>query len=76
MVEQARSPVKDKNYNLVAVLQRSLEQAWQLQTYLEDAESQNDTELSEWLRQLQEENLRAGERGKQLLRDRLQREAG
>ncbi|RCW44636.1 hypothetical protein DFQ14_104225 [Halopolyspora algeriensis] len=76
MVDQSQSPVKDKNYNLVTVLQNLLQQSWHLQTYLEDAQNQNDTELAEWLSQLQQENLRAGERGKKLLHARLQQENG
>jgi hypothetical protein len=71
MAEPA-SPVKDKNYNLVTVLQESLQNVWQLESYIEDAERQGDNELAEWFRRIQENNKKAGDQGKQLLAARLQ----
>ena len=71
MAEPA-SPVKDKNYNLVAVLQESLQNVWQLESYIEDAERQGDNELADWFRRIQENNKKAGDQGKQLLAARLQ----
>ena len=68
------SPVKDKNYNLITVLQASLHYIWQLETYIDDAESDGDAELAEWFRKIQENNRKAGEQGKQLLLQRLQSE--
>lgn len=74
MGEQPPSAVKDKNYNLVTVLQESLQHAWTMQTYIKDAEEQGDEELARWFRRIQENNVKAGEQGKQLLQARLQRE--
>jgi hypothetical protein len=67
-------PVKDKNYNLVTVVQASLHYAWQLETYIKDAEDQGDRELASWFRAIQENDTKAGEQGKQLLAKRLAEE--
>lgn len=76
MTTQAQSPsrpVKDRNYNLISVLQASLEYAWQMETYIADAEREGDSELATWFRKIQENNLRAGDQGKRLLADRLEK---
>lgn len=65
------SSLKDKNYNLVCVLEASLRNAWSMQTYIEDAEREGDSELAEWFRKVQHNSLKAGDQGKQLLRARL-----
>jgi hypothetical protein len=76
MANEPASPAKDKNYNLVTVLQASLEYVWQMETYIADAERDGDSELAEWFRKIQENNRKAGEQGKQLLAQRLSREEG
>lgn len=76
MAQEPDSPVKDKNYNLVAVLKDSLQHAWQLDTYVQDAEREGDTELADWLRRIQENNKKAGDQGKRMLAQRLQQEGG
>ncbi len=73
MTSQPPSPVKDKNYNLISVLQASLEYAWQMETYIADAEREGDSELATWFRKIQENNVKAGEQGKQLLAERLKK---
>ncbi|HIY39712.1 MAG TPA: hypothetical protein H9836_01095 [Candidatus Nocardiopsis merdipullorum] len=65
------SPVTDKNYNLIWAVQQSLENVWQLETYIKDAERQGDEELARWFRRIQENNQKAGDQGKQMLMDRL-----
>ena len=64
--------MKDKNYNLVTAVQRSLEWAWQTDTYAKDAEEAGDEELAEWFRKIQEDSQQAGEKGKKLLAERLE----
>ena len=76
MTHEPDSPVKDKNYNLVAVVQDSLHNVWQLETYIDDAERQDDQELADWLRRIQENNKKAGDQGKRMLAQRLQQEGG
>lgn len=74
MAAQPQSPVKDKNYNLIAVLHDSLNYAWQMETYIADAERDGDEELATWFRKIQESNKKAGEQGKEMLAKRLSKE--
>ena len=64
----------DKNYNLVTVLQQSLENAWALSTYIEDAQGENDEELESFFEQVKSNNEEAARRAKQMLAARLQQE--
>jgi len=66
------SPVKDKNYNLVTVLQQSLENAYRLETYVQDAQQDGDQELTEFFQKIQSNNQQAGEMARQMLAQRLQ----
>ncbi len=76
MVREISSPVRDKNYDLIHALQMSLQHIWQLETYIADAEDRGDTELATWFRKIQENNRKAGDQGKKLLMERMQRENG
>ncbi|MEU8261819.1 hypothetical protein AB0C02_14510 [Micromonospora sp. NPDC048999] len=76
MVRESMSPVKDKNYDLIHAVQMSLQHLWQLETYIADAEERGDSELATWFRKIQDNNRKAGDQGKKLLVDRLQREKG
>ncbi|WP_460516288.1 hypothetical protein [Flindersiella endophytica] len=66
-----QSPLKDKNYNLVTILHLSLENAWRMEEYIQDAEREGDEELATWFRRIQENNQKAGDQGKDLLAARL-----
>ncbi|SCE93087.1 hypothetical protein GA0070558_11462 [Micromonospora haikouensis] len=74
MVREISSPVRDKNYDLIHALQMSLEHVYRMEIYISDAEERGDKELATWFRKIQENNRKAGEQGKQMLMDRLQRE--
>ncbi|MFD6949290.1 hypothetical protein A6A08_12940 [Nocardiopsis sp. TSRI0078] len=76
MASEPESPLKDKNYNLVWAVHQSLENVWRLDGYIKDAESQGDEELARWFRRIQENNQKAGEQGKQMLVQRIQKENG
>ncbi|NYH53604.1 MULTISPECIES: hypothetical protein [Nocardiopsis] len=76
MASEPESPLKDKNYNLVWAVHQSLENVWKLETYIKDAERQGDEELARWFRRIQENNQKAGEQGKQMLVQRIQKENG
>ena len=65
------SGTKDKNYDLVTVLQLCLEHVWRLDQYAQDAERDGDQELAALFRRMQEHSRRGGEECKRLLRDRL-----
>jgi hypothetical protein len=74
MAQEPERTVKDKNYNLVTVLQASLHWTWQMETYIADAEKAGDSELAEWFRKIQENNRKAGDQGKEMLAQRLSAE--
>lgn len=75
-MSEPSSPAKDKNYNLITMLQESLQKVFQLETYIADAEREGDSELADWFRRMQDNNRTAGDQGKVLLQRRLQRENG
>lgn len=63
---------KDKDYNILWFTQACLDNALRLDTYVQDAERENDTELVEFFRRAQGESRKGAEQGKRLLLSRLQ----
>ncbi|TDE13514.1 hypothetical protein [Jiangella asiatica] len=74
MATEPSSPLPDKDYNLVSVVQASLNYAWQMETYIADAKKAGDAELAEWFSKIQHNNQKAGEQGKKMLAARLSQE--
>ena len=64
---------KDKDYNIVWFTEQSLSNALRLQTYIEDAEREGDTELADFFRRAQQASRKGGEEGKKLLASRFAR---
>jgi hypothetical protein len=62
---------KDKDYNLLWFTEQSLSNALRLETYVQDAERDGDSELAEFFRRAQGASRKGGEQGKDLLRKRL-----
>jgi hypothetical protein len=62
---------RDKDYNLIWFVEQSLSNALRLQTYIEDAERDGDSDLAEFFKRAQGASRKGGEQGKQLLRERL-----
>ena len=62
---------KDKDYNLIWFVEQSLSNALRLQTYIEDAEREGDSDLAEFFRRAQGASRKGGEQGKDLLRKRM-----
>ena len=62
---------KDKNYDLIWFTEACLSNALRLETYIHDAERQGDSELADLFRRAQAESRKGGEKGKQMLRQRL-----
>jgi hypothetical protein len=62
---------KDKLYNLIWFTEASLSNALRLETYIQDAERDGDTELAEFFRKAQGVSRKGGELGKELLASRL-----
>ena len=62
---------KDKDYNIIWFVEQSLSNALRLQTYIEDAEREGDSELVEFFQRAQTASRKGGEQGKELLRKRF-----
>ncbi|MFC6066090.1 hypothetical protein [Streptomyces ochraceiscleroticus] len=62
---------KDKNYNLLWFTETCLNNALRMETYIQDADREKDTELAELFRKAQADSRKGAELGKQLLRSRL-----
>jgi hypothetical protein len=67
---------KDKDYNIIWFTEQCLSNALRLETYIQDAEREGDTELAMFFRKAQAESRKGAEQGKQLLRERLGSESG
>jgi hypothetical protein len=62
---------KDKDYNILWFTEQSLSNALRLETYIQDAERDGDSELADFFRRAQDASRRGGEQGKELLKKRL-----
>ena len=62
---------KDKDYNIIWFTEACLSNALRLETYIQDAEREGDTELAAFFRKAQAESRKGAEQGKELLRKRL-----
>lgn len=62
---------KDKDYNLVWYVEACLSNALRLETYIEDAGREGDSELVDLFRKAQADSRKGAEMGKQMLRSRL-----
>ena len=75
MSEQGQQTgVKDKNYNLIAVLYQSSENVLTGQSYVEDAQRDGDQEAVSFFQGIVENNQKAVQQAKQMLAQRLQNE--
>ncbi|HEV2786370.1 MAG TPA: hypothetical protein VGV67_08290 [Solirubrobacteraceae bacterium] len=62
---------KDKNYNLIWFTEQCLNNALRLETYISDAERDDDDELATFFRKAQADSRKGGEQGKKMLAERL-----
>jgi hypothetical protein len=62
---------KDKDYNIIWFTEACLSNVLRLETYIDDAEREKDTELADFFRRAQAESRKGAEQGKALLRQRL-----
>jgi hypothetical protein len=62
---------KDKDYNITWFTEACLSNALRLESYIQDAEREGDTELATFFRKAQAESRKGAEQGKELLRKRL-----
>ncbi|MFF7652134.1 hypothetical protein ACFZCY_20320 [Streptomyces sp. NPDC007983] len=62
---------KDKDYNLVWYVEACLSNALRMETYIQDAEREKDTEVADLFRKAQADSRKGAELGKQLLKKRI-----
>jgi len=62
---------RDKDYDIIWFTEASLDNALRLETYIQDAERDGDTELAEFFRRAQGASRKGAEQAKELLRRRL-----
>ena len=62
---------KDKDYNIIWFTEQCLSNTLRLETYIQDAEREGDSELADFFRRAQGESRKGAEQGKELLRRRL-----
>ena len=62
---------KDKVYNILWFTEACLSNALRLETYIEDADRDGDTELADFFRRAQGESRKGAEQGKEILSRRL-----
>ena len=62
---------KDKDYNLVWFTEQCMSNALRLETYIQDAEREGDSELADLFRRAQAESRKGAEQGKEHLRKRF-----
>ncbi len=62
---------KDKNYNIIWFTEQCLSNVLRLESYIEDADRDDDSELADFFRRAQEASRRGGEQGKEILAQRL-----
>ncbi|MEU0075301.1 hypothetical protein ABZ027_38090 [Streptomyces sp. NPDC006332] len=61
----------DKDYNLIWYVEACLNNALRLDSYIQDAEREKDTEVADLFRKAQADSRKGAELGKGLLRARL-----
>src|SRR3954452_120815 len=62
---------KDKDYNIIWFTEACLSNALRLESYIQDAERENDSELADFFRKAQHESQKGAEQGKAMLKSRL-----
>ena len=66
---------KDKDYNIIWFTEVCLNNVLRLETYIKDAERENDKDLAEFFRKAQAESRKGAEQGKRMLAQRLAQSA-
>jgi hypothetical protein len=64
---------KDKDYNIIWFTEACLSNVLRLETYIQDAEREGDSELAEFFKRAQGESRKGAEQAKKLLAARLGR---
>jgi hypothetical protein len=64
---------RDKDYDIIWFTEQCLSNALRLETYIQDAERDGDSDLADFFRRAQAESRKGAEQGKEKLRERLGR---
>ena len=62
---------KDKDYNIIWFVEQCLSNVLRLETYIQDAERDGDSELADFFRRAQGASRNGAEQGKNLLKSRI-----
>ena len=62
---------KDKDYNIIWFVEQCLSNVLRLETYIQDAERDGDSELADFFRRAQGASRKGGEAGKDMLKKRF-----
>jgi hypothetical protein len=62
---------KDKDYNIIWFTEQCLNNVLRLETYIQDAERDGDSDLADFFRRAQETSRKGAEQGKQFLAQRI-----
>jgi hypothetical protein len=62
---------KDKDYNLIWFVEQCLSNVLRLETYIQDAERDGDSDLADFFRRAQGESRKGAEQAKEMLRARF-----
>jgi hypothetical protein len=62
---------KDKDYDVIWFTEQCLSNVLRLETYIQDAERDGDSELADFFRRAQETSRKGADQGKEMLRKRL-----
>lgn len=68
----AQQMLKDKDYDLISVIYNSSQAAEICNQYMKDAEKEGDKDVAQFFNQVRDENISLVQRGKDLLKNRLQ----
>jgi hypothetical protein len=62
---------KDKDYNVIWFVEQCLSNVLRLETYIDDANRDGDSDLADFFKRAQDASRRGAEQGKELLKTRL-----
>jgi hypothetical protein len=62
---------KDKDYNVIWFTEQCLSNSLRLETYIQDAERDGDSDLADFFRKAQQTSQKGADQGKELLKSRL-----
>ena len=62
---------RDKDYDIIWFVEKCLDNVLRLETFVQDAERDGDSELAEFFRRAEGESRKGAEQGKELLKSRL-----